>query len=220
MAQRYRPPVLEPKKAEASTKIRPVTKLSIFGAPPLVPGEDSAGYDQLLERVSGAVKPGDILEEIWVRDLVDNTWEILRLRRAKKAAIANGVPDALGSALLPVFGPQDKPWYPEGLSELVEKWATGDAAAVSKVAELMASAKLTMDTIIDRAFVNAIETIERIEHLITIAEHRRNAILREMERHRASFAAVLRKGISDVEDVDFQPVAPKAIASDDRRNVA
>jgi hypothetical protein len=142
------------------------------------------------------------------------------LRRAKKAAIANGVPDALESALLPVFGPQDKPWYPEGLSELVEKWATGDAAAVSKVAELMASAKLTMDTIIDRAFVNAIETIERIEHLITIAEHRRNAILREMERHRASFAAVLRQGISDVEDVDFQPVAPKAIASDDRRNVA
>jgi hypothetical protein len=226
MGQRFRPTELEPSMAEAetSTKIRggPVRKLSLFGPPPLVAGEDSAGYDQLLERVAGAVKPGDIFEEIWVRDFVDNTWEILRLRRAKKAVIANGVADALESALLPVFGPQDKPWYPEGLSELVKKWAAGDAAAVSKVEELMASAKLTMDMIIDRAFVNAIETIERIEHLITIAEHRRNANLREIERHRASFAEVLRKGIPDVEDVEFQPVEPKAISSNDRarKNVA
>jgi hypothetical protein len=196
------------------TKSDVVTKVSIFGPPPLVPGEDSAGYDQLLERVSGAVKPGDILQEIWVRDFVDNTWDIFRLRRAKKAAIANGVPAALENALLPFFGPQDKPWYPEGLSELVGKWAAGDSGAISKVEELMASAKLTMDMISDNAFVNAIETIERIEHLITIAEHRRNAILREMERHRASFAEALRKKIPDVEDVDFQPVAPKAIASD------
>jgi hypothetical protein len=197
-----------------------VTKLSLFGPPPLVAGEDSVGYDQLLERVSGAVRPGDIFEEIWVRDLVDNTWEIFRLRRARKALIANGVPDALESALLPFFRPKDKPWYPEGLSELVGKWAAGDSAAVSKVEELMASAKLTMDMIVDSAFVNAIATIELIDHLITISEKHRNAILCEIECHRASLAEVLRKGIRDVEDAEFQPVEPKAIASNDRKNVS
>jgi hypothetical protein len=217
MRPKYRPTTLELSKAKAETSknIRggPVSKLSIFGPPPLVAGEDSAGYDQLLERVSGTVKPRDIFEEIWTRDLVDNTWEILRLRRGKKALIGNGMPDALESALLPYFGPQEKPWYPEGLSELVRKWAAGESAAISKVEELMASAKLTMDIIVDRAFVNAIDTIERIEHLITVAEHRRNAILPEVERHRASFAEVLRKTIPTIEDADFQPIEPKAIAS-------
>jgi hypothetical protein len=28
-------------------------------------GEDPAAYDELLARVSGAIKPSDILEEIW-----------------------------------------------------------------------------------------------------------------------------------------------------------
>jgi hypothetical protein len=217
MRPKYRPTTLELSKAKAETSknIRggPVSKLSIFGPPSLVAGEDSAGYDQLLERVSGTVKPRDIFEEIWTRDFVDNTWDILRLRRAKKALMANGVADALENALLPFFGPQEKPWYPEGLSELVRKWTAGDSAAITKVEELMVSAKLTMDIIVDRAFVNAIDTIERLEHLITVAEHRRNAILREIERHRASFAEVLRKTIPTVEDADFQPIEPKAIAS-------
>jgi hypothetical protein len=127
MRERYRPE-LDPSIAEAKTAIRggQVSKITIFGPPPLVAGEDSAGYDRLLERISGTVKPGDIFEEIWVRDLVDNTWEISRLRRARKASIANRVPAALESALLPFFRPQDKPWYPQGLSELVRKWATGE----------------------------------------------------------------------------------------------
>ena len=60
-----------------------VDRLEIFGPPPLLEGEDSKAYDTLLARVSGAVKPKDIIEEIWVRDIVNLTWEILRLRRLK-----------------------------------------------------------------------------------------------------------------------------------------
>jgi hypothetical protein len=51
-------------------------------------GEDSAGYDDLLARVSGAIKPADIIEEIWIRDIVALTWEALRLRRARAALLA------------------------------------------------------------------------------------------------------------------------------------
>src|SRR5947207_9983256 len=44
-------------------------RLSCFGPAPLFDGEDSAGYDELLARVSGAIKPADIIEEIWIRDI-------------------------------------------------------------------------------------------------------------------------------------------------------
>src|ERR1700680_24366 len=52
-----------------------------FGPPPLIEGEDAAAYDELLTRVSAAVKPADILEDIWVRDIVDLVWHAFRLRR-------------------------------------------------------------------------------------------------------------------------------------------
>ena len=52
---------------------QPPTQWNFFGPAPLLDGEDPAAYDELLARVSGAVKPSDILEEIWVRDVVDLT---------------------------------------------------------------------------------------------------------------------------------------------------
>lgn len=56
----------------------------MFGPPPLLEGEDAAAYDELLARVSAAANPSDVIHEIWVRDVVDLTWEILRWRRLKK----------------------------------------------------------------------------------------------------------------------------------------
>ena len=46
-------------------------RLTLLGPPPLIEGEDAAAYGELLNRISAAVKPEDILEEIWVRDVVD-----------------------------------------------------------------------------------------------------------------------------------------------------
>ena len=65
--------------------------LEIFGPPPLLDGESQEVYDTLLARVTGAVNPKDIIEEIWVHDIVDLVWEILRLRRLKVALLSSSV---------------------------------------------------------------------------------------------------------------------------------
>jgi hypothetical protein len=49
----------------------PAGRLDLFGPAPLFEGENAVAYDELLARISGAVKPTDIFEEIWVRDIVD-----------------------------------------------------------------------------------------------------------------------------------------------------
>ena len=48
--------------------------------PPLVRGEDPAAYDQLAARITAAVAPANVIEEIWVRDVVDLVWDVVRLR--------------------------------------------------------------------------------------------------------------------------------------------
>src|SRR5579862_4028156 len=67
---------------------RALRRSSIFGPAPILPGEDPAAYQQFLRQVASSVKPADIIEEIWARDVVDLEWEILRLRRDEQNLIA------------------------------------------------------------------------------------------------------------------------------------
>jgi hypothetical protein len=50
---------------------------------------------------SGAVKPTDIFEEIWVHDIVDLVWEAFRLRRLKANLMTATAHKGLEEALKP-----------------------------------------------------------------------------------------------------------------------
>src|SRR5215207_4484836 len=75
-----------------------------LGPPVLLEGEDQAHYTELLQKVTAAVEPGDIIEEFWVRDVVDLLWEALRLRRLKAALLASSLAGGLKRVLLPAVG--------------------------------------------------------------------------------------------------------------------
>ena len=75
------------RKSESKTEIAAVTgqvqRLAVFGPPLLLEGEDAAAYDELLARVCAAVKPADIIDEMFIADIVALGWEVLRWRRLK-----------------------------------------------------------------------------------------------------------------------------------------
>ena len=56
---------------------------TLLGPPLLLEGEDAAAYAALNQGIRDAVVPKDIIEDIWVRDVVDLVWEAMRLRRFK-----------------------------------------------------------------------------------------------------------------------------------------
>jgi hypothetical protein len=47
-----------------------VQRLALFGPPPLIEGEDAAAYDQLVARIFAAVKPVDVIDEMFTADVV------------------------------------------------------------------------------------------------------------------------------------------------------
>src|SRR5437016_3793695 len=110
-----------PRSSAAAATVR----LSPFGPPPLLEGEDSAAYDDLLARVSAAVKPTDILEDCWVRDVVDLIWESFRLRRLKSNLMMVAAPEALQPLLEKLIN--------DGADQLTEDWARRKPKAVSRV---------------------------------------------------------------------------------------
>ena len=81
----------------------PAPHRALFGPLLVLEGEDAAAYDALLERVAGAVDPADVLEEIWVRDVVDLAWDALRLRRLKASLMTAASHEGLESVLTPLL---------------------------------------------------------------------------------------------------------------------
>jgi hypothetical protein len=170
---------------------------SFFGPPPLIDGENAAEYEELFDRVSATVKPKSVIEQMWVRDITDLTWEIRRMRHLKaellKSVLSQGVDTVLHHLL------DSSEAY-----HLSDQWKARSPGAVDKVNELFASRGLSMDAAVAEALSANIDQIDRIDRMTMNAEARRNATLREVDRYRAGLALALRKASEDVIEAEFQ----------------
>jgi len=140
---------------------------TLFGQPQLLEGEDAAAYDQLLVRICAAVKPVDIIDEVFVADVVSLEWEVLRWRRLKSSLIrAHGL-EALKGFLAEQLD-SDFDLYSEHFADylakilqenlpeeqvdsaqtLAHECARNEPDADAKVNEVLAGIGLTMDGIL------------------------------------------------------------------------
>ena len=198
-----------PSTAGNLASVRPSAALAFLAPAPLIAGEDAAAYDDLLARISAALEPSDILEEIWVRDVVDMVWDALRLRRLKAQLLTASAYEGMHAILSRFLDWQ----YSE---QLARQWTLRDAAAVTKAEAVLASAGLSAEAVTAQTLALKIDIVERIDHMMVTAEARRNSVLREIERHRASFAHTLRRAVQEVEDAEeVEGAAIKLIATDE-----
>ena len=75
------------------------------------------------------------------------------------------------------------------------------------------SSGMTMESVVAQATASELDKIERFNRLIASAEMRRNAVLREIDRRRASFAQKLRAEVHKIEEVEYQPIKSEPIAA-------
>jgi hypothetical protein len=170
-------------------------RTSLFGPPPILPGDNPKAYKQMLKRIIAAIGPRDFIEEIWVHDLADVTWNRFRWRRIKAAYLAAKVSkeadrqvSQLATADLNSLQGPDKDEIERYLASKLG-WDERKAMyprANQKFQELAAAAKSTLD--IDYIEADVISGnfrfIERIEALIATAQDRIDQIMRELHRHR------------------------------------
>ena len=60
---------------------------ALFGVPPLLSTENPRLYREVLDRFAESVAPRNTIEWLWVKDIVDLSWEIARLRRYRALLI-------------------------------------------------------------------------------------------------------------------------------------
>ena len=173
----------------------------VFGPPPLLDGESIDSYNALRDQLRAAVNPVDVVDELFVNDLVYFAWESCRLRRHKGNLHRSFKREGL-EALLTFHGVTD-----DLMNELAEGWMEGDPEEIKRVEEFLADVGPVNELIAAHALRKNMSTFERIDEMITRADACRNAVLREFDRHDAARAARVRF-VVEAEDAEFTEVAP------------
>jgi hypothetical protein len=189
-------------KVPDSPASAPARRLAIFGDPPLIPGEDRADYDELFAEVSSTVEPADIFDRFWVRDVVHDEWEILRLRRLKDNLLLATAHIGLRAVLEPLSF--------EGWLDLVRQWAAREPSAVERVNRLLESAGLTLHAVMAETLRANLDEIVQIDLMIARHQASRNSTLREIELHRAMPAHTLRRTVQQIEDAQYRAITAKS----------
>ncbi len=183
-------------------QILPPDLSSIFPSP-LIPGEDAQAYEAFLAQVTTSVKPTDVTEEIWVRDVVDLTWELQRWRRLKANLLAAARKGALERLLEFTEGPRvamlEEPWWRQ---ELASRWLVQDEDAVAEVEDILNERGLDIHSIMAQALSDKLKQIERLDGMAASAEARRDKVFMNIVRRRESVARRLRMATDTIIDVD------------------
>jgi hypothetical protein len=160
-----------------------------LGRASLTPGDDSAEYEDLLAWAAATVTPGDALEWIWLKDVVDLVWDARRLRRARAGLLAVARAEALKR--LDLGGTEaeaeaEQARVPDSKVELLALAGHWRVAPQGFVAEAI-EAEIFRDV---RGWV------DKLDRSVTLVERRRDAMLRELERRRDTLARRLRPVIA------------------------
>ena len=71
---------------------------------------------------------------------------------------------------------------------------------------MLTKAQLSVEDVMATTLDYKLDSYERLDRMLSSAEARRNNALREIDRHRSSLGAAVRRVIDEVEDVEFQDV--------------
>src|SRR5580698_2101379 len=150
---------------------------------PLLPGEQEAEYATHVARIVAAAQPRDAIEDLLTRDVIDLSWEVLRLRRLKAGLLRGAISSSIYQMLCRLGYEDEHAW------KLAANWAAERKPAQKEVARALQKAQLPMEDVMAETLEGKIDSFERFDRLLASSEARRNNALREIERHRAALGA-------------------------------
>jgi len=177
-----------------------INRLAAIAPAPLLPGEKEADYAELALAIVKAAHPKDAIEDLLTRDVIDLSWEVLRLRRLKAGLLRGAISSSIYQVMCRLGYEDEYAW------KLAANWAAERKAAQKEVAGALQKAQLTMEDVMAETLEGKIDSFERFDRLLASSEARRNNALREIERHRAALGSAVLQAIDEVQDAEFRDV--------------
>ena len=160
---------------------------------PLLITESADEFDRICAALSHEIRPNGIIEQMYVADIAQLAWEILRLRRCK-ALIINlafrGALEELAVQLLRNPG-QSKFQLKDEAEKLAEAWFSEDSAK-EKISQLLNYFDLDKSAIEAEAIRRSASDIELLDKLLASLESRRDKALRRIAEYRGDLGRQMR----------------------------
>ena len=148
-------------------------------------------------------KPGKITEWMFVRDIADISWEILRHRRAIAAVFAITFKEALATIFSHVRSKGLLDFGNEEAERLANGWFEGRKGQ-AKVKSQLAKYGLDAQAIVAQTYILKAEALDNLHRLLALAEARRTAVTRNFHEYRA-MSPVCESPVVDAEEVALVP---------------
>lgn len=205
-----------------ATNLANLAKLrELLGPPPVLSTENAKAYDEIMARFIQCHEPRDFMEQMFIKQLTDFTWEIIRYTRHKPLAIERKFQDVQkfqakrAKAAAQNRARQVGPNGPArtDVERMLQLEDVVDSA-VEDVDEILMRPPIELDHA--RAFEGAIAYYQRLDQLLNTAVARRNDVLDQLERYRCGLGRRLRKISDEIIDTEFHQtgtVSPQAAIS-------
>jgi hypothetical protein len=141
---------------------------------------EANAYRQHSDSIYMTINPKDPLEEMWVQDVVDHSWEVRRLRKIKQKLVDSSLYKGLEKILLPIVGILAAPSLSNG-------WQAKKPDDIEQVKKHLENAGLDMDMVRAETIALRIPEIEKIDRYLHSAELRRDKALNDIDCFRAGF---------------------------------
>ena len=192
--------------APAAAWAPPTGIAELYGRPPLAAGEDPDAYHGWLRRVALTVRPQDPFEWVLIKDYVDISWEIVRMRRCKAAMLDRARVSNIQAFVSNTGGYSLETQFKENRTN---------------PGPVLAQVGMTEQTFAAAAMCYILDDIEQADRIIAAAEERRDAALKHVDQHRATLGYRLRKARAEIVDAEFEDVTSvEAGAPADGREMA
>jgi len=163
-----------------------------LGPKPILPFESAELYETLQRQVIEAIKPQDAIEFMDVRNYIDLTWSIIRIRRHILVSLRHKQWGIIAEKLLKEF---EDDWVKAQKAGFL----SGKNETLETLTECLLELSLSIEEIERIAFSQLSSQIEHYELLLAQLEARRTLLLREIDRRRDTLARRLRENIPMVE---------------------
>jgi hypothetical protein len=90
--------------------------------------------------------------------------------------------------------------------QCARSWAAREPGALASVNEQLAVEGSGLEAIAAQGLCRRLDNVERIDRMIMTAEARRNATLREIDRHRETLGRRLRQAVVEAEEATLEVV--------------
>jgi hypothetical protein len=198
----------------SSSKLRRTSELARFlGDAPLVGDERQEEYDSFFAAIVSKLTQPDVINELYVKDFVDLSWQIRRERLILADIIRlfqkEVVLDLLKTTYSKLSGP------PESLTTVyrilgadrdAQRWL-GDPVARKEIDADLKARGYSPSKVLAQAYLKGAAEIEAVEQRIASYEVRRMMALREIERRNEKSAKQLKRATADIIDGEFNEAA-------------